>query len=215
MMTAFLLVTSSSNCSGATLLSGKTETAATLVYHFAAQGRGPVLVCAASNSAGDHLAEKIHRTGVSTVRLYSRTHRLSTISEPLTLEAHLAALPADGTSEIKEYRSLLQLRAKVGELSPVDAKKLEAARKSAEAAVLHRAAVVVCTCSAAAEARVSSRTFHFLLIDEAAQALEPEAVIPFTNGVQHAVLVGDHKQLGPIVQTRQLQASGFAKSLAL
>jgi len=77
--------------------------------------------------------------------------------------------------------------------------------------VLRRADVVVCTCSAAAESRLASRTFHFLLIDEAAQALEPEAVIPFTNGIQQAVLVGDHKQLGSIVPTRQLQAAGVAR----
>ena len=126
---------------------GKTETAASLVYHFVNQGRGPVLVCAASNSAGDHLAEKILLTGVSVVRLYSRTHRVSTVSSALTLEAHLESLPADGTSAIAEYRSLLQLRAELGELSPLDSKQLDSSRRSAEAAVLRRAAVVVCTCS--------------------------------------------------------------------
>eukprot|EP00327_Prymnesium_parvum_P007081 CAMPEP_0182804526 /NCGR_PEP_ID=MMETSP0006_2-20121128/4593_1 /TAXON_ID=97485 /ORGANISM="Prymnesium parvum, Strain Texoma1" /LENGTH=307 /DNA_ID=CAMNT_0024930041 /DNA_START=120 /DNA_END=1043 /DNA_ORIENTATION=+ len=192
----------------------KLETAASLVYHFVNQGRGPVLVCAASNAAGDHLAEKILLTGVSVVRLYSRSHRVSTISRALTLEAHLV------TSTPFRPTALLQLQSTVHssclELSPTSFRSSTQSNWNRRGKVQRRgcapeADVVVCTCSAAAESRLASRTFHFLLIDEAAQALEPEAVIPFTNGIQQAVLVGDHKQLGSIVPTRQLQAAGVAR----
>ncbi|VDK53887.1 unnamed protein product [Gongylonema pulchrum] len=43
---------------------GKTVTSATIVYHLVKQTNGQVLVCAPSNVAVDHLAEKIHRTGL-------------------------------------------------------------------------------------------------------------------------------------------------------
>jgi len=41
----------------------------------------------------------------------------------------------------------------------------------------------VCTCSTAAESRIVTRAFHYLLVDEAAQALEPEVLIPLTAPV--------------------------------
>lgn len=41
---------------------GKTVTSATIVYHLVKQTGGPVLVCAPSNVAVDHLAEKLHAT---------------------------------------------------------------------------------------------------------------------------------------------------------
>ena len=45
---------------------GKTVTSASIVFHLArnGNGRGIVLVCAPSNIAVDHLAEKIDQTGL-------------------------------------------------------------------------------------------------------------------------------------------------------
>ncbi len=43
---------------------GKTVTSATIVYHLVKMLGGAVLVCAPSNTAVDHLAEKIHATGL-------------------------------------------------------------------------------------------------------------------------------------------------------
>ena len=52
---------------------GKTVTSATIVYHLAKLGSGPVLVCAPSNIAVDQLTEKIHRTGLKVVRLCAKS----------------------------------------------------------------------------------------------------------------------------------------------
>lgn len=48
-------------------------TSATIVYHLAKLGSGPVLVCAPSNIAVDQLTEKIHRTGLKVVRLCAKS----------------------------------------------------------------------------------------------------------------------------------------------
>ena len=48
---------------------GKTVTSASIVYNLVKIGSGPVLVCAPSNIAVDHLTEKIHQTGMKVVRL--------------------------------------------------------------------------------------------------------------------------------------------------
>lgn len=50
---------------------GKTVTAATIVYHLVKIGAGPVLACAPSNTAVDQLTLKIDRTGLKVVRLYA------------------------------------------------------------------------------------------------------------------------------------------------
>lgn len=48
---------------------GKTVTSAAIVYFLTKTNNGPVLVCAPSNIAVDHLTEKIHRTGLKVLNL--------------------------------------------------------------------------------------------------------------------------------------------------
>jgi len=65
---------------------GKTVTSACIVYHLARMGQGQVLVTAPSNVAVDHLAEKIHKTGLKVVRLCSKSREaLGSSVEHLTL----------------------------------------------------------------------------------------------------------------------------------
>ncbi len=54
------------------------------------------------------------------------------------------------------------------------------------------------TCASAADPRLNDFRFRYVLIDEATQACEPEALIPLTKGCKMAVLIGDHSQLGPV-----------------
>ena len=82
-----------------------------------------------------------------------------------------------------------------------------------EQTALRGCQVVCCTCSAAGGKKLSSIVFDFLLIDEAGQALEPEALIPITRGAQRVVLVGDHKQLGPHVANRSAATAALGISM--
>lgn len=52
---------------------GKTVTSASIVYHLSQLGNGPVLVCAPSNVAVDHLTERIDRTGLRVVRIAAKS----------------------------------------------------------------------------------------------------------------------------------------------
>lgn len=56
-------------------------------------------------------------------------------------------------------------------------------------------------------------TFPVVVLDEASQASEPEALIPITRGAEHVVLVGDHQQLPPVVNSDAAVAGGMAVSL--
>lgn len=46
--------------------------------------------------------------------------------------------------------------------------------------------------------------FTHCIIDECGMCMEPESLIPIvSSGVEHVVLIGDHKQLQPIVHDHQ------------
>ena len=62
--------------------------------------------------------------------------------------------------------------------------------------------IVLCTCNEAASHRVS-RTMRpaQCIIDEAAMATEPESMVPIALS-DHVVLIGDDKQLQPVIEFR-------------
>ena len=57
--------------------------------------------------------------------------------------------------------------------------------------------------------------FHFVLIDEAGHAHEPETLMPMNHvsGDGCIVLAGDPKQLGPVVHNRQAEDLGLGRSM--
>ena len=62
--------------------------------------------------------------------------------------------------------------------------------------------IVLCTCNEAASNRVSKHVHpHQCIVDECGFAVEPDAMIPLQLS-QHVVLIGDHKQLQPVIKNR-------------
>ncbi|PIO52576.1 hypothetical protein TELCIR_26116, partial [Teladorsagia circumcincta] len=174
---------------------GKTVTSATIVYHLVQQTQGQVLVCSPSNIAVDQLAEKIHRTGLKVVRLYAKSREaLDTNVEFLALHAQLKAL-----KESAELQKLQQLKEEIGELSAADQERYINLKKMSEHKLLAAADVICCTCSSAADARLSRIKIKCVLVDESTQATEPEVLVSIVRGVRQLILVGDHCQLGPVI----------------
>uniref|UniRef100_W5LDR9 Helicase with zinc finger 2 n=1 Tax=Astyanax mexicanus TaxID=7994 RepID=W5LDR9_ASTMX len=75
--------------------------------------------------------------------------------------------------------------------------------------------VILCTCTAASHPVLADAlNFQQIIIDECAMATEPEAFIPLvTHKPKQIVLLGDHKQLQPVVHTDLLQRLGMRISL--
>lgn len=192
---------------------GKTVTSAAIVYALASMSKsnssGPILVVAPSNVAVDHLTEKIHCTGLRTVRIAAKC-RESMQSAVDYLSLHEQLRNSDCFPELKK---LFALKAQVGRLSDADERKLIIARNKAEGKLLDAAQVVCCTCSGAGDKRLQGRRFSTVLIDEATQACEPECLIPIVRGAQQVILVGDHRQLGPVILNKKAVKAGFAQSL--
>ena len=79
--------------------------------------------------------------------------------------------------------------------------------------------LVLSTCSSASILRaldVPVGHFSHIVIDEAAQAEEPLAMIPimgFSNAYTNIILTGDPNQLGPIIKSPTAARAGFGKEL--
>ncbi|XP_056131748.1 putative regulator of nonsense transcripts 1 isoform X3 [Lampris incognitus] len=188
---------------------GKTVTSATIVYHLARQGNGPVLVCAPSNIAVDQLTEKIHQTGLKVVRLCAKSREA--IDSPVSfLALHNQISNMDSMPELQK---LQQLKDETGELSSADEKRYRALKRTAERELLMNADVICCTCVGAGDPRLAKMQFRSILIDESTQATEPECMVPVVLGAKQLILVGDHCQLGPVVMCKKAAKAGLSQSL--
>jgi regulator of nonsense transcripts 1 len=187
---------------------GKTVTSATLVFHLCRQNMGQVLVTAPSNVAVDQLTEKIAATGMRVVRLASKT-REATSSSVDHLCLHIMVPLAAGD----EFKKLQRLKDEIGELTERDEKKYRSLRMRSEREILQAADVICCTCVGAGDPRLKNFRFRQVLIDEATQAIEAEALIPIVMGAKQVVFVGDHCQLGPVVMNKAAAKAGLTQSL--
>jgi len=188
---------------------GKTVTSATIIYHLAKMNNSQVLVCAPSNVAVDQLCERIHRTGLKVVRLTAKS-REDVESSVSFLALHEQVRMNDTNTELAK---LTQLKSEQGELSSQDEKKFKQLTRQAEREILNNADVVCCTCVGAGDPRLAKIKFRNVLIDESTQSAEPECMIPLVLGCKQVVLVGDHKQLGPVIMNKKAAKAGLNQSL--
>lgn len=188
---------------------GKTVTSATIIYHLSKINGGQVLVCAPSNVAVDQLCERIHRTGLKTVRVTAKSRE--DVESPVGfLSLHEQVRMNDSNVELTK---LFQLKAELGELSSQDEKKFKTLTRAAEREILTNADVICCTCVGAGDPRLAKFKFRTVLIDESTQSAEPECMIPLVLGCKQVVLVGDHQQLGPVIMNKKAAKAGLNQSL--
>jgi len=170
------------------------------------------LVCAPSNNTVDHLTKMMDDLGIKVVRLYSKSREtIDTSFEYLTLHNQVKNLDIPKYDKLRRY---FQLMGEIGELEQRDKNQFDQLYRSAERFILDKADVICCTCSAAFDARIENRyKFENVLIDEATQAVEPVCMLAMLNGARKVVIVGDNKQLGPVVISRRVANAGLKLSL--
>ncbi|KAI3408241.1 uncharacterized protein J3R85_020417, partial [Psidium guajava] len=149
-----------------------------------------VLICAASNSAADHILEKLIRNEVAQVK-ESEIFRLNATSRPYQ----------DLQAEHIRYCFFVE---SVFRCPPLDA--------------LMRYRIIISTYTSSSLLRsegVERTHFSHIFLDEAGQASEPECMVPIANLCQNetvVVLAGDPKQLGPVIHSKDAEARGLGKS---
>ena len=76
--------------------------------------------------------------------------------------------------------------------------------------------IVLCTCVTAGSPRIvtSCDNIQQCIVDECGMCMEPESLVPITcSGARQVVLIGDHKQLQPVVQDHVAKSLGLNVSM--
>ena len=204
---------------------GKTTTVVELIRQAIARGE-KVLACAPSNLAVDNLLERLVHAGERAVRL---GHPARVLEE---LQEHTLDLLVDAHPDVKIARRLLReaegLRDKAARFTRAkplpgarremreEARELVAdARRIEDQLVQHMldsAGVLCATLTGLDQKMLGDRTFDLVVIDEAAQAIEPACWIPILRAGR-VVFAGDHCQLPPTIISTEAARSGLAVSL--
>jgi len=187
-----------------------------------------VLVCSSSNTAVDLLTEKLHREGISVLRLGNPAR----ISEEVlinTLDAKIAA--HESYKELKSFRKTAEEYFRMAgkykrvfnrdereqrQLYYQQAKQIMREANNLEDYIIQsqfdKAQVIACTPVGSSGRMMRNRHFSTLFIDEAAQALEPMCWIPITRS-DRVIFAGDHCQLPPTVKSKIAEAQGLKETL--
>lgn len=206
---------------------GKTTTLVAAIQQIS-QTEQTVLVAAPSNTAVDLLTERLAQAGLNVVRIGN----ISRIDEGIinhTLDAKLAQHPE--SKNIKKVkiqaaearRQAKRYRRKFGRDEYLERKQLHQEAKELAAwanqledrlidQILSGANVIACTLVGSSLKVLDKRKFRTLVIDEAAQALEPACWIPISK-VSRVILAGDPCQLPPTVKSRAAQKGGLGVTL--
>ncbi|CAI5501461.1 unnamed protein product, partial [Closterium sp. Naga37s-1] len=171
--------------------------------------RAHVLVCAPSNAALDEIVLRLLHTGLrdDIGGMYSP----SVVRVGLNAHHSVASVAMDN---LVSQRASSMARSAAG----VGAKTAGAGgveRDRIRVAILDEAAIVCSTLAFAGSGVFSrmSRPFDVVVIDEAAQAVEPSTLIPMTHGCSQVFMVGDPLQLPATVLSTRAVHYGYHGSM--
>jgi superfamily I DNA and/or RNA helicase len=206
---------------------GKTTTLVEVVRRLA-ETESTVLVTAPSNTAVDLLTERLAEQGLQVVRIGN----ISRVDENIlrhTLEVQLANHPdAKTIKKVKIEAAEMRRKARRFKRSFGAAERRERGQMFREAGQLSAwanqledrlidhlisgAQVITCTLVGANHPVLEKRKFRTVVIDEAAQALEPATWIPVTRA-SRVILAGDPYQLPPTIKSHEARRGGLEVTL--
>eukprot|EP00250_Pteridium_aquilinum_P011366 c20015_g1_i1 orf=369-3419(-) len=201
---------------------GKTTVVCKLIYEAVCRGER-VLATAPTNAAVDNLVEKLALTGVNIVRIGNpfrvapavSSKSLSAIVElkMTSFQKEFARRRADLRADLRQCLGDDSLATGIRQLLKQLSKSLKHKEKEVIDETLRTAQVIMSTNTSSGEPLVQKLpAFDLVLVDEAAQAVEPACWIPILKG-RRAVLAGDPCQLAPVILSRKALEGGLGVSL--
>ncbi len=206
---------------------GKTTTL-TYSIEYLVKNQNKILVCAASNTATDLLALRLSQKGLKVIRL-GHPARIDPELWKLTLDAaceneafypqihELRKRALDLKNQALKFKRNYQLQHKLErkqslyEVRQLQNEALEL-EKNIIQKVLKDAHVICCTLTGASNEYLDKIFFDVLVIDEAAQALEPACWIAIPKAKKW-IFAGDHHQLPPTVKSFEAEKQGLSITL--
>lgn len=206
---------------------GKTTTLVQTVIQLL-QAEPTVLLCAPSNTAVDLLTERVAAEGINVLRIGN----ISRVDEEVlrhTLDYQVANHPdAKTIKKLKVEAAELRRKAKRFKRNFGQEERTKRGAMFKEAGeisgwanqleqrlidqLLEGARVITCTLVGAASSMLAKRHFRTVIIDEAAQALEPATWIPILKAGR-VVLTGDPYQLPPTIKSHEARRRGLEVTL--
>lgn len=170
---------------------GKTMTLVEAILQvYSTRKNSRILVCAASNSAADHILERLVSNEVAEIK-ENEIFRLNAPSRPYE-------------DIVPDYIRFCYFEESVFKCPPP------------KALMCYRIIISTYMSSALIHANgIKCGHFSHIFLDEAGQASEPESMIPIANLCQKqtvVVLAGDPKQLGPVIYSKDAETFGLGKS---
>lgn len=203
----------------------------------------PLLVCTFTNVAIDNLVEGLISAGVAALRVgglsrvgeglvqytldsHMQIHPLrkelnAAIKEKQAIKRAIK-LYIEKIADMKDARtdeelSHLKSNKRALEVAEKRLRKVSSVeyrvRRKMEYEIISNADVVCTTCHSSTFPGLKLVDFPVVFIDEASMSTEPASLIPLMRGSRHVSLIGDHKQLPPVITSREAQNKGLGMSL--
>ncbi|XP_066558927.1 3'-5' exoribonuclease HELZ2 isoform X2 [Amia ocellicauda] len=195
-----------------------------------------ILYCGPSNKSVDVVAEYLlgFANKLKPLRVYSRQMEMLEYPYPgsilqlsrkslrqerskpglrsITLHHRIREPDNPFSQQIKDYDKRIE---KKEVLDEEEVEKYKKVVNDARLYELEHHDVILCTCTAASTPNLTNKvSARQILIDECAMATEPQALVPLVgHQPEKIVLLGDHKQLRPIVKNELVRKLGMSRSL--
>ena len=207
---------------------GKTTTLVQAIKALLKQNNKQILVVAPSNTAVDLMTEKLAEVGIRVLRI-GNPARVSPRLQALTMDSKIAAHP-----DIKEIRKLKkqaaeyknmahkykrnfgraeqeQRKALFNEAYKI-MKEVDQSEKHIGDQIIANAQVITATLVGSNHYSIKHLKYDTVIIDEAAQALEPACWIPMLKA-EKVIFAGDHCQLPPTIKSFEAGKKGLDQTL--
>lgn len=186
---------------------GKTTVIAGLVRSLIHHEKKPILVLTQTNVAADLVSLRIRETGINVLRV------LASSREYYGFKGYHNVYEKD----IYSFSSQKLAQDRFGDkYIESNHSKNEEERKNfrlMEREIISENEVVVTTCGTVGGFRFSGLKFHSVIFDESGQCLDPDIVSGCIHCNEQLILVGDHRQLGPVLLSKNSVKGRYDLSL--
>ena len=196
---------------------GKSTVLTALTYHLnrLKKTNHKILICAPSNRAVDNISILLRKIkDLNFVRVLSPEKELcEDIDHTYSLYKLVKEKILKNPKNNERIINLMNRREKYGNLDRKTFEEYQKLLSNFENEIIESSDIVLSTISSSADPRLKDYYFPIVIIDEATQSLEPDCLLPLLHKAEMVILIGDDKQLGPVVLSNDAEISGFNISL--
>ena len=199
---------------------GKSTVLSFLAYHLLKLRKmqnDKILICAPSNKAVDNISHYLKKLNLKFIRVLSLEKEITDdVDKTNSLEDLIKeeiAKDIEKNPKLKKITELSEKRMKYGLLKGEDFDKYKKIMEEYQYKIINSSPIILSTLNNSADPRIARCNFPIVIIDEATQALEPDCILSLCHNAQMVILIGDEKQLGPTIISKDSEIAGLGISM--